>query len=116
VPSQTGAVFQFNLIAQKPSIQFTSLSQTLDPFPDKYESYFRQGVIAQCYRYASVASVHAKYEKSYLLWLKTLNDLRAMEDRELEENRFTPERGIMGGGNRNRWSGAANPFANNGVY
>ena len=116
VPSQTGAVFQFNLIAQKPSIQFTSLSQTLDPFPDKYESYFRQGVIAQCYRYASAASVHAKFEKQYAIWLKSLNDLRAMEDRELEENRFTPERGIMGGGNRNRWSGAANPFANNGVY
>src|SRR6266550_2165443 len=116
VPSQTGAVFQFNLIAQKPSIQFTSLSQTLDPFPDKYESYFRQGVIAQCYRYASAASVHAKFEKQYAIWLKSLNDLRAMEDRELEENRFTPERGVMGGGNRNRWAGAANPFANNGVY
>ena len=113
VPSQTGAVFQFNLIGQKPAIQFTSLSQTLDPFPDKYESYFRQGVIAQCYRYASEPRVQAKFEKNYAIWLKSLNDLRAAQDRELEENRFTPERGIMGGdgGNgRGRWIGAAWPF------
>lgn len=116
VPSSTGTVFQFNLIAQKPSKQFTSLSQTLDPFPDKYESYFRQGVIAQCYRYSSTASVQAKFEKNYQLWLKSLNDLRAMEDRELEENRFSPERGIMSGGGRGRYIGAANPFANNGQF
>lgn len=116
VPSQSGAVFQFNLIAQMPPPQFTNLGQTLDPFPDKYESYFRQGVIAQCYRYSSVSSVQAKFEKNYQIWLKSLNDLRAMEDRELEENRFTPERGVMGGGFRNRYIGAANPFLNNGQY
>lgn len=112
VPSQSGAVFQFNLIAQKPAIQFTSLSQTLDPFPDKYESYFRQGVIAQCYRYSSTTSVQAKFEKNYQLWLKSLNDLRAMEDRELEENRFTPEQGIMsrGAGGGRGWRGAGYPF------
>jgi hypothetical protein len=115
VPSSTGAVFQFNLIAQKPPVQFTSLSDTLAPFPDKYEPYFRQGVIAQCYRYASDAKVQAKFEKNYQIWLKSLNDLRANEDRELEENRFTPERGIMGGGNRNRWLGAAYPFAGPGA-
>jgi len=110
VPSQTGAVFQFNLIAQMPPVAFTSLSQTLAPFPDKFEPYFRQGIIAQCYRYSSVASVQAKFEKNYQIWLASLNDLRANEDRELEENRFTPERGVMGGG-RNRWAGAAYPFA-----
>jgi hypothetical protein len=114
VPSQTGAVFQFNLIAQKPAIRFTSLDQTLDPFPDKYESYFRQGIIAQCYRYSSLATVQAKFEKNYQIWLKSLNDLRAMEDRELEENRFVPEQGVMdrgGGGSIGAgWRGAAYPF------
>lgn len=113
VPSQTGAVFQFNIIAQKPAKQFTSLQDTLDPFPDKYESYFRQGVIAQCYRYSSVASVQAKFEKNYQLWLKSLNDLKAMEDRETEENVFIPEQSIFsrGGGSRGAgWRGAAYPF------
>ena len=113
-PSQTGAVFQFNLIGQRPAKRFTSLSDTLDPFPDKYEPYFRQGIIAQCYRYSSVAAVQAKFEKNYQLWIKSLNDLRAMEDRELEENRFIPEQSVMSrGGGTGRgagWRGSAYPF------
>lgn len=118
VPSQTGAVFQFNLIAQKPAIQFQSLSDTLDPFPDKYESYFRQGVIAQCYRYATDSKVQAKFEKNYQIWLKSLNDLRAMEDRELEENQFIVDQGIMtrgGGWGRRGYRGSGYPFQGPGV-
>jgi hypothetical protein len=113
VPSQTGAVFQFNIIAQMPAKTFTSLSDTLAPFPDKYEPYFRQGVIAQCYRYSSIASVQAKFEKNYQIWLKSLNDLKAMEDRELEENMFVPDQSIFsrGGGSRGAgWRGAGYPF------
>jgi hypothetical protein len=113
VPSQTGVVFQFNLVGQQPAIRFSSLQNTLAPFPDKYETYFRQGVIAQCYRYSSDAKVQAKFERNYAIWKATLNDLRAAQDRELEENRFTPERGIMGGGggaSRNWYVGAAWPF------
>jgi hypothetical protein len=119
VPSQTGAVFQFNLIGQKPAISFTSLTQTLDPFPDKYESYFRQGVIAQCYRYSTEPKVRAKFQENYAIWLKSLNDLRAMEDRELEENQFICEQGIMSrGGGMGRgtgWRGSGYPFQGPGV-
>jgi hypothetical protein len=114
VPSQTGAVFQFNLVAQAPAIQFTSLSQTLSPLPDKYEPYFRQGVIAQCYRYSSVDSVQKKFERNYQMWLKSLNDLRSAEDRELDENMFIPDQSVFsrGGGSRGAgWRGAAYPFA-----
>jgi hypothetical protein len=111
VPSQTSAVFQFRLVAQKPFFRFTSLQDTLAPFPDKYEPYFRQGVIAQCYRYSSISSVQAKFEKNYQIWLKSLNDFRSNQDRELEENTFVPERGIMGGDRgRGRYIGAAYPF------
>ncbi|VVB52830.1 Uncharacterised protein [uncultured archaeon] len=112
VPSQTGVVFQFNLIAQKPPVTFTSLSQTFDPFPDKYLKYFRQGIIAQCYRWSSDAKVQAKFDKNYQIWLKSLNDLRAMEDRELEEYRFVPEQTIFGRGTSGRTSyvGPAYPF------
>jgi hypothetical protein len=110
VPSQLGVVFQFRLVGQMPAPNFsyqssqavgTVLKQTLAPFPDKYEPYFRQGVIAQCYRYSTDAKVQAKFEKNYALWQKSLVNLRALQDRELEENRFTPERGIMGGGRSN---------------
>lgn len=109
VPSSSGVVFQFNLIGQMPPVRFTNLSNTISPLPDKYESYFRQGVIAQCYRYASDPKVQAKFDKNYKLWQKSLNDLRAVQDRELEENCFAPERGIMGS-RRNTYVGAAWPF------
>lgn len=120
VPSQSGTVYQFNLIAQQPAKRFDSLSDTLAPFPDKYEMYFRQGVIAQCYRYSPVPSIKARFQPEYMLWKSTLNDLRAAEDRELEENRFVPEYGIMarGGGYTSPtglgWAGAAWPFPGGG--
>jgi hypothetical protein len=112
VPSQTGVVFQFNLIGQMPAITFTDLSQTFAPFPDKYLKYFRQGIIAQCYRWASDAKVQAKFEKNYQIWLKSLADLREVQDRELEEYRFVPERTVMGCGTTGRvgFVGPAWPF------
>ena len=118
VPSSTGVVFQFNLVGQQPCPNFSNppqafishpLDQTLSPLPDKYEPYFREGVIAQCYRYSTDAKVYAKFEKAHQLWLAKLINLREMQDRELEENRFTPERGIMGG-NRRSWPGPFYPF------
>jgi hypothetical protein len=111
VPSQSGVVFQFNLVGQQPAPRFTNLSQTLAPLPDKYEPYFRAGIIAQCYRYSPDPRVQAKFEKNYALWKNSLNDLRTVQDRELEENRFTPERGIMGSGrSRSRFIGPYWPF------
>jgi len=112
VPSQTGVIFQFRLIGQQPAIRFISLSQTFAPLPDKYLSYFRQGIIAQCYRYSPDQKVQAKFEKNYQLWLKSLNDLRVVEDRELEEYRFIPERTIFSSGavGRASYIGPAWPF------
>lgn len=109
VPSSENVTFQFALVGQQKVPYFTSLSDTLAPFPDKYEQYFRQGVIAQCYRYAVDPKVQAKFEKNYQIWMASLRDLRATQDRELEENRFTPERGVMGG-RRNWYVGGAWPF------
>lgn len=111
VPSQTGVVWEFNPVGQMKPVRFKSLSQTLDPLPDDMEPHFRQGFIAQLYRYSPEQKIRAKFAPEWQLWLKSLNDMRAKEDRELEENRFVPNRGIMGGGvNRNRFQGPQWPF------
>jgi hypothetical protein len=112
VPSQTGNVWQFNLVGQMPPVQFTSLSQTLAPLPDRYEPVFRMGCVAQAYRYSPEAKVRAKFADEWKMWLAGLNDLRAREDRELEENSFSPERSIMGRQGRgiSRWPGSGYPF------
>jgi hypothetical protein len=111
VPSETGVVWQFALTGQMKPVRFTSLSQTLNPLPDEFEPNFRAGFISQCYRYSPEAKIRAKFKEEWALWLASLIELRAKEDRELEENMFTPDRGIMGGTRgRNRFLGPQYPF------
>jgi hypothetical protein len=112
VPSQTGVVWQFNLWGQALPIKFTSLQQTLFPLPDQYEPNFRQLFIAQCYRYSPEKTVSAKFQREWQLGMEALANCRKKSDRELEENVFTPDRSIMGGGQQrnNRWAGGAYPF------
>lgn len=111
VPSQTGIVWQFNLVAQMRPVRFKTLSQNLSPLPDEFEPNFRQGFIAQCYRYSPEAKIRAKFGEEWQLWLKAMYDLRAKEDFEMEENSFVPDRGIMGGtAGRQQWYGPQWPF------
>jgi hypothetical protein len=98
-------------------IRFTTLGQTLYPLPDEFEPHFRAGVIAQLYRYSPLKEIRAKFQDAWNLWTASLINLRAKQDRELEENMFTLDRGIFGGrrGNGGRgagnWLGPAYPFA-----
>lgn len=111
VPSQTGVVWQFTIVGQKKPVRFTSLSQTLDPLLDEYEPIFRQGFIAQCYRYSPEAKIRAKFKDEWALWQQAAYSMRAKEDFETEENVFVPDRGIMGGiVGRQRWYGPQWPF------
>lgn len=111
VPSQTGSVWQFQITGQMPPVVFTNLQQTLTPLPDKYEPFFRAGFIAQCYRYSPEAKVRAKFEDEWKLWLRSLQNLREVEDRELEEYQFEPDRTVMGAArSRNTFRGAADPY------
>ena len=111
VPPTTGVTWQFRLIYQKKPVRFTSLGQTLDPLTDEMEPHFRAGFIAQCYKFSSEKAIAAKFAPMWQLWLQSLNEMRAKEDRELEENVFTPDRGIMGGvRGRNSFFGPQWPF------
>lgn len=110
VPYQTGNVWQFNIVGQMKPVRFTSFAQTLAPLPDEMEPHFRQGFIAQLYRYSPEAKVRAKFKEEWPLWLKSLNEMRSKNDREQEENRFVPARGVMGGRQAGNWWGPAWPF------
>jgi hypothetical protein len=111
VPTQTGVVWQFNIVGQLAPPKFTTLDQVIAPLPDKYEPFFRAGFIAQCYKYSPEAKIAAKFDKMWALWKASLNGLREAQDRELEEYSFTPERTVMGQGrSRNTFRGASWPF------
>src|SRR6266576_1225990 len=112
VPVQTGLVWQFNLVGQMKPVRFTSVGQTLAPFPDEFETHFQMGLIAQLYRFSPIAKVYNKFPEAWSLWLQSLTELRSKEDRELEENVFVPDRGIMGGTQgRNKFLGPMWPFS-----
>lgn len=111
VPTQTGTLWQMNVTAQMKPMRFTSLSQTLAPLPDEFESHFRDGFIAQLYRRSPEKAVYAKFAAEWQIWLKSLNELCAKEDRELEENKFIAGRTIFGASrSRNNFQGGAWPF------
>jgi hypothetical protein len=110
VPGQTGVVWEFDLVGQMKPVRFTNLSQTLYPLPDEFETNFRMGVVAQLYRYSPLKEIRAKFQDAWQLWLASLTELRSKQDREIEENRFTLSRGIMGGGRNSAFPGPAWPF------
>jgi hypothetical protein len=111
VPAQTGMQWQMNITGQMPPVAFTSMQQPIAPLPDKYEPYLRAGVIAQLYRYSPLEKSRAKFKDEWALWLKSLQELKQLQDRELEEYSFVTERTIMGSGRRrNTYQGGAWPF------
>ena len=111
IPSQTGVVWQFNMVAQGKPPRFTSMDQTLAPVPDEFEPHFRAGFLAQLYRYSPEAKMRQRGEQMWGYWLNSIRSMRQKEDRELEEYVFVTERGIMGGGrSRNQGPTAAWPF------
>lgn len=110
-PSQSGNVWQFNLVGQMKPVRFTSVNQTLAPLWDEFEPHFQMGLIAQLYRFSPLKAVYSKFEPAWAHWVKSLQQFRSREDREMEENIFTPDRGIMGGTNgRNRFLGPQWPY------
>lgn len=111
VPSQTGSVWQFNLVGQAKPVRFTTLSQTLAPLPDWYEPTFRQGCTAQAYRYSAITDVRKKFDVEWPLWKQSLFLSREKSDKERDANRFTPARSVMGsGGPIGGWWGPNWPF------
>jgi hypothetical protein len=111
VPSVTGTQWQFNMTAQMKPVRFVSLSQTLAPLPDEFETFFREGFIAQLYHRSPEKAVYSKFATEWAMWQKTLMELRVKEDRELEENKFIPTRTVFGAArSRNNFQGGAWPY------
>lgn len=94
-PSQTGTVWQFNLIGQNRPPVITSFAQLLNPIPDEYYTYFQEGCVAEAYRHAPEGKVRARFQTEYELWQQALYDARLASDREREEYGFVPDRPLI---------------------
>jgi hypothetical protein len=112
-PSQTGTVWQINLLGQAKPVQFTDSSslksQSLFPLTDDFYQRFMDGATAECYRYNPNAKIRANYAKANELWIKSLMALRRQSDREAEFYRIKPARTIIGAGGQGQ-GGNLGPF------
>jgi len=96
MPSQTGPVWQMAPIAQARIPQFTNIDQILDPIPDDYFRYFKQGFFAYCYGASPDPKVRAKFPVEKARWMESLNLSVSQGSREDDAFGFVPsEAGVM---------------------
>jgi hypothetical protein len=95
IPSQQGKVWQCRVFGQARAPQFTSLSQTIDPIPDDFASYFRRGFIAYSYMHSKDPKVRAKFQDQQALWMQSLQVLVSSQDRERQNQGIYPTDPIM---------------------
>lgn len=96
LPPQQGVVYQMNLVAQMKPPSFNTMQQTIDPIPDEYQGYFRDGMIAYTYRIATDPAIRAQFPAMRQMWLASMMDACKQGDRERDAARFIPESSIMG--------------------
>jgi hypothetical protein len=88
---------------------FTSLSQTLEPIPDDFASYFRRGFIAYAYMHSKDKAVRAKFEDAQRVWLTALQQSVQSVDRERDNAGLYPTDAIMPSPG-STYLGPANPY------
>jgi hypothetical protein len=100
IPPQTGLVYQVNLIGQwRPFAfsngPFTSLSQTIEPIPDDYASWFRAGFVAYAYEHSPDKQIRGKAADMKLKWMEGLRNSRVQGDRERDNAGFYPSNALL---------------------
>jgi len=111
LPPQQGVVYQINLVAQVTPPTFANLQQKLNPIPDEYQGYFRDGMIAYTYRNSPDPSMQARFPLMKQAWLQAMMDACRQGDRERDAACFVPQSSIMGSDMMGSGSmGPADPF------
>jgi hypothetical protein len=70
--------------------RFSALTQTLEPVPDDWYSYFKAGFIAYCYRYSPDPRTRAKFKDEWETWAQSLDNAVKQGQREIDDFGFYP--------------------------
>lgn len=96
IPPISGTVWLIQPLGQRRVPTFTSLGQTLDPVPDDYASYFKQGFFCECYRRNPDNKVRSRYQQEYQRWMTSLDKAVRQGQREMDDYGFYPSSaGVM---------------------
>jgi len=110
IPGQTGPVWLIQPVAQSKVPFVATLGQFLDPVPDDFYTFFKQGFFAQCYRRSPDPKVRAKFEMEYQLWNKALTNAVMYGANQEDDWGFVPVSGIMETGYSYNPITPANPY------
>lgn len=95
IPPQSGVVYLIVPVCQMRPPRYLTLDSMIDPVPDDYAKYFRQGFVAHCYRHSPDPKTRAKGDAEYGIWIKSMQDCKEQGDRERDAAGFYPTQGIM---------------------
>lgn len=100
IPTQNGTVYQFRIIGQwRPFAfsngPFTAFNQTIEPIPDDYAKWFRDGFVALGYAYSPDTKTRGKFQDMYNIWKQSLMNAKIQGDRERDNMGFYPSSPIM---------------------
>jgi hypothetical protein len=105
IPPNSGVVWQVNPVAQMRVPRFSNMQQTLEPIPDDWESYFKNGFYAQCYRHSPDPKVRAKFKDEWEIFMKSLDNAVKQGQREMDDFGFYPGNpGVMETGWGDGWN------------
>ena len=94
-PPQTGVTYQVQLLGQMPPARFTRLGQLIDPVPDDFQTFFKEGFVTFCYQNSPEMKTQAKFEMRFKLWMDQLMEALGTGDKEQDQGGFYPDRGVM---------------------
>lgn len=95
LPPQTGVVYQVNVIVQNRPILFSAIGQVIEPIPDDYAPYFRQGFVTHAYRHSPEARVRMKFQDEFKLWITAMGEATSRSDRERDAAGFYPSQALL---------------------
>lgn len=100
IPPESGVVFQLNLVGQNKAGAFsggpfTSLFQTIEPIPDDFAKWYRDGFVAFTYEHSPSTNIRAKAMDAKAKWMASLMNARTQGDRERDNMGFYPSTDIL---------------------
>jgi hypothetical protein len=91
----SASTWLIRLFAQTKAPFFSSLQQKIDPIPDDYSKWFRDGFVAYAHRYSAVPAVKARFAQMKNDWLTAMGQAARQGDREDESKGFFPDKGLL---------------------
>jgi hypothetical protein len=97
LPGATAPVWEIIPVFQYDPPLFTSMAQTLDPVPDSYSLYFREGLEAGCKKAATDPKMKQDGEKEWEFWEEVKMPRQALKqgDREMNAYGLMPAGGVV---------------------